>query len=181
MEKAVIASYHHITSNDEEPKHSLCPDGPDSWCRLNAAKAKGQPVPKHHYNLPSHVGKALLPIYQRLSDKQLLEWCQRGRTQKNESLHSLIWALTPKERHASLFSIEAAVAEAVLKFNAGCKRTSASILHELCMNPGQKCMQRMEGKDQRCSAASERERASAENVQCVPRERHKGASAPGAY
>lgn len=63
MEKAVMASYYHITSNDDESNHSLCPDGPDSWCRQNAAKAKGQPVPKRHYNLPPRGGKALLPIY----------------------------------------------------------------------------------------------------------------------
>lgn len=187
MEKAVMASYYHVTSNDVTSNHSLCPEGPDSWCRQNAAKAKGQPVPKHRYNLPTQVSKALLPIYQRLSDKRLLERCQRGKTQNNnESLHSLIWALAPKERHASLFSVEAAVAEAVMKFNAGCRRTSASILKELLMNPGQKCMQRMDEKDRRRSAASENKRASAENVQCLFKKRHRGANtqtdyAPGAY
>ncbi|XP_077551970.1 uncharacterized protein LOC144166315 [Haemaphysalis longicornis] len=41
MHKAVMATYHHITSNDTVSNHSLCPPGPDSWCRQNAAKAKG--------------------------------------------------------------------------------------------------------------------------------------------
>ncbi|KAH7974146.1 hypothetical protein HPB49_010548 [Dermacentor silvarum] len=107
----------------------------------------------------------------------LLERCQQGKTQNNESLHSLIWALALKERHASLFSIEAAVAEAVTKFNAGFRRTSASILQELWMNLGQKCMQHMEEKDRCRPAASEHKRASAENVQCLFKKLHRGANA----
>ncbi|KAH9377977.1 hypothetical protein HPB48_015333 [Haemaphysalis longicornis] len=60
MEKAVMATYHHIMSNDALHNHSLCPTGLDSWCRQNAALAKGEPMPKHRYNLPPHVCKALL-------------------------------------------------------------------------------------------------------------------------
>ncbi|KAH9363325.1 hypothetical protein HPB48_006431 [Haemaphysalis longicornis] len=116
MHKAVMATYHHITSNDTVSNHSLCPPGPDSWCRQNAAKAKGEPTPKHRYNLPPHVCEALLPVYERLSDEKLLQRCLQGKTQNsNESLHSMIWALAPKEKHASLFTVQAAVAEAVLK------------------------------------------------------------------
>lgn len=54
-------------------------------------------------------------------------------------------------------------------------------MQELCMNPGQKCMQRMEEKDRRRSAASECKRASAENVQCVLKKRHKGADSRTDY
>ncbi|KAH9372466.1 hypothetical protein HPB48_011316 [Haemaphysalis longicornis] len=54
MHKAAMATYYHVTSNDAVSNHSLCPTGPDSWCRHNAAKAKGEPAPKHHYNLPPH-------------------------------------------------------------------------------------------------------------------------------
>lgn len=52
MHKAVMATYYHITSNDVTSNHTLCPEGPDSWCRQNAAKAKGEPAPKHRHNLP---------------------------------------------------------------------------------------------------------------------------------
>ncbi|CAN8029505.1 unnamed protein product [Ixodes persulcatus] len=61
MQKAVMATYHHVTSNDTVSNHSLCPAGPDSWCRQNATKAPGagsHQAPKHHYNLPPHVCKA---------------------------------------------------------------------------------------------------------------------------
>ncbi|GFX59254.1 uncharacterized protein TNCV_4304861 [Trichonephila clavipes] len=32
MRKAVWAIYFHIRSSDEEPLHSFCPVGPNSWC-----------------------------------------------------------------------------------------------------------------------------------------------------
>ncbi|KAH7951096.1 hypothetical protein HPB52_004727 [Rhipicephalus sanguineus] len=41
MHTAVMATYHHITSNDDVANHTLCPAGPNSWCKQNAAKAKG--------------------------------------------------------------------------------------------------------------------------------------------
>lgn len=40
----------------------------------------------------------------------------------------MIWALAPKQKHASLFAVQAAVAEAVMKFNAGYEKASTAIL-----------------------------------------------------
>ncbi|KAM7304182.1 hypothetical protein ISCGN_014082 [Ixodes scapularis] len=187
MQKAVMATYHHVTSNDAVSNHSLCPVGPDSWCRQNAMKARGEPAPKHRHNLPPHVCKALLPLYERVSDKKLLEWCQRGKTQNNnESLHSMIWALAPKHRHGSLFTLRAAVAEAVMKFNAGNEITSARVLKELNVTPGPQSTKCMVEKDKRRTTASTRKRATAENVQRALKKRHAGANCqvdyvPGAY
>ncbi|KAG0437931.1 hypothetical protein HPB47_017219 [Ixodes persulcatus] len=173
MQRAVMVRYHHVTSNDTVSNHSLCPAGPDSWCRQNATKARGEPAFKHHYNLPPHVCKALLPLYERLSERKLLEWCQRGKTQNtNESLHSMIWALAPKHRHASLFSVEAAVAEAVLKFNAGNEIASARILRELNVTPGPQSSKRMVKKDKRRATASACKCTSADNVQRALKKRH---------
>ncbi|KAH7977652.1 hypothetical protein HPB49_003139 [Dermacentor silvarum] len=55
MQRAVIATFHHITSTDQCSNHSLCPTGEQSWCRHNTAKAKGVADPKHKYSLPSDV------------------------------------------------------------------------------------------------------------------------------
>lgn len=187
MHKAVMATYHHVTSNDSVSNHTLCPTGPDSWCRQNAAAAQGEPAPKHRYNLPPHVCQALLPIYERLAEPKLLERCQRGKTQNsNESLHSLIWSLAPKERHASLFSVQAAVAEAVARFNAGNLQASSQILSELSVNSGLHNMKRMAEKDRRRTAQSVCKRASAENVRQALKKRHTGQNKqsdymPGAY
>ncbi|KAH9364224.1 hypothetical protein HPB48_003404 [Haemaphysalis longicornis] len=71
-----MATYHHITSNDTVSNPSLCPPGPDLWCRQNAAKAKGEPTPKTQIqHRPPHVCEALLPVYKRLSDEKLLQRC----------------------------------------------------------------------------------------------------------
>ncbi|XP_077537466.1 uncharacterized protein LOC144149688 [Haemaphysalis longicornis] len=182
MEKAVMATYHHITSNDALYNHILCPTGPDSWCRQNAALAKGEPMPKHRYNFPPHVCKALLPIYQRLSNKKLLDRCSRGKTQNsNESLHSLIWALAPKERHASLFTVQAAVAEAVMRFNAGNAKTSSGILKALSLNPSVKSTKRMTEKDHQRAQDSARKHTSAERVQQALKKRHSRANKQSDY
>lgn len=187
MQKAVMATYRHITSNDRVSDHSLCPSGPDSWCRQNAAQAKNEPIPNHRYNLPSHVCEALRPVYECLSEEKLLERCQRSMTQNNnECLHSMIWALAPKEQHASLFAVEAAVAEAVMKFNSGNARTSSAILQELHLSSGLLNSQRMAEKDDRRAAASARKRASAENLQRTFKKRHSGSCRqtdyiPGGY
>lgn len=186
-QRAVMATYHHVTSNDDVANHTFCPTGPDSWCKQNAAKAKGEPAPKHRRKLPPHVCQALLPIYERLADKKLLQRCQRGKTQNNnESLHSMIWALAPKERHASLFTVEAAVAEAVLKFNAGNAKASEDILRELSLNPSKPSHTRMTEKDRRRTVASAKKREAAENLHQSLKKRHKGANSqqdymPGAY
>lgn len=96
----------------------------------------------------------------------------------------LIWALAPKEQHASLFAVEAAVAEAVMKFNSGNARTSSAILQELHLSSGLLNSQRMAEKDDR--RASARKRASAENLQRTFKKRHSGSCRqtdyiPGGY
>ncbi|KAH9381902.1 hypothetical protein HPB48_015378 [Haemaphysalis longicornis] len=180
MHKAVMATYYHVTSNDAVSNHSLCPTGPDS--------PKGSQPPSTATTCPPHVCEALLPVYERLADHKLLERCQRGKTQNsNESLHSVIWSLAPKERHASLHSVEAAVAEAVMRFNAGSQLASSKILQELNMTVGTLSSTRMAEKDRRRTKDSSRRRTSAENVQRTLKKRHLGGAssqddyAAGAY
>ncbi|KAH7970905.1 hypothetical protein HPB49_016634 [Dermacentor silvarum] len=52
MHRAIMATCHHVTSNDQVSNHSLCPTALDSWCLQNTAQAKGKLIPKHRYNLP---------------------------------------------------------------------------------------------------------------------------------
>lgn len=186
MRNAVLATYHHVTSTDARPNHSLCPKGEESWCIHNKAVAKKEPPPKHRYCLPEYVADALLPIYTRLSDKKLLECCQRGKTQNsNECLHSVIWSLVPKSRHASLYTVESAVAEAVTRFNAGKEHASEAILKELHINKGSVMAQRCAEKDQRRLLVSDRKHANAENFrQAMRRKRGKQIDAdyvPGGF
>ncbi|KAH7953714.1 hypothetical protein HPB49_011513 [Dermacentor silvarum] len=150
-------------STDASPKHSDCPNGEESWCKYNRALAKQETPPKHHYNLPEHVDDALRPLYTRLSDKKLLKRCQRGKTQNpNESLHSVIWSLVWKNKHASLFTVEAAVAEAVTRFNTSKGRADAAILNELHLQQNAVASERCSEKDSRRLVASEKKHADAE-------------------
>ncbi|GFY02916.1 uncharacterized protein TNCV_3507961 [Trichonephila clavipes] len=41
MRKAVWAVSFHIRSNDEEPLHSFCPVGPNSWCKYQSQVVEG--------------------------------------------------------------------------------------------------------------------------------------------
>lgn len=186
MKRAVMATYRHVTSTDNNPDHSLCPTGRDSWCRHNSAVARGESAPKHSYNLPKDVARALLPVYERLSERKLLERCFRGKTQNsNESFHSVIWNLVPKERHSSLFAVEAAVAEAVLHFNTGSQHAAAKILGELNTHlPGTGHKKATE-KDVRRSRMSRKKLEGANAMKKGVKRRHQDSMhpdyAPGAY
>ena len=39
MMMAVQATLHHMTSTDDRPVHHMCPEGENSWCSYNIAKA----------------------------------------------------------------------------------------------------------------------------------------------
>ncbi|XP_075734797.1 uncharacterized protein LOC142775982 [Rhipicephalus microplus] len=148
MRRAVMASYHHVTSTDEEPHHDLCPEGADSWCRHKASKITGVPPPKHSYKLPRYVADALLPIYERLSQASLLQRCLGAKTQNaSESFHSVLWSLMPKEQHASLIAVETALHDAVLRYNAGFYRATQELASSVGLTPGHLAIQRAAEKD----------------------------------
>ncbi|KAH7961416.1 hypothetical protein HPB52_008910 [Rhipicephalus sanguineus] len=117
-----MATYHHIMSNDNVANHTLCPAGPNSWCKQNAAKAK----------------------------------------------------------------VEAAVAEAALKFNACNERASEDIMKELSLNASWQSRSRIAEKDRRRMAASAKKRQTTEDFHRSLQKRHTGATnqkdyMPGAY
>lgn len=148
MQQAVMATYYHVTSTDDEPHHEFCPEGPTSWCRHQAAEAEGKPQPPHKYRLASHVAEALLPIYQRLSEPQLLERCQGKKTQNAaESLHSVIWSLLSKDEHASLVTVETAVSDAICRYNSGTLRAYKEFCKSIGLQPSVHALRRASEKD----------------------------------
>ena len=42
MMMAVQANLHHMTSTDDRPVHHMCPEGENSWCLYNIAKARNE-------------------------------------------------------------------------------------------------------------------------------------------
>lgn len=113
MRRAVMATYHPITSTDQDPHHELCPEGAESWCRHKAAEAKGEPQPKH--NPPDYAAAAMLPtngfhrsLFFSAAWERRLRMCE-------ESFRSILWSLMPKEQHSSL------------RYNVGCCKATEVI------------------------------------------------------
>lgn len=128
---------------------------------------------KRTHNLPPLVCKALLRVYEHLSDRKLIQGCQRAKNQNsNDSLHFVKWSLAPKERHASLFTVEAAVTEAVMRFNAGNAKTFTIILKELSFNPGPTSAKRVDEKDKHWETDSTCKCAAADSLQGILKKRH---------
>ncbi len=73
MKKRIFLILYHLSSNDENPKHFHCPPGERSWCFWQRALAKDETPGGHkeHETIPVDIGKHMVPIFQRLSDKKL--------------------------------------------------------------------------------------------------------------
>ena len=121
MITAITAIYCHH-AND----HSYCPPGESSRCKYN----RGDPsyAPKE---IQPEVLDLMEPVFERLSDEDLLERLQRGDMQNsNEALHSLIWRRCPKGVFASLEIIRLSTSLAVIQQNVG-SIGLANVLHSL--------------------------------------------------
>ena len=138
LKKRIFAILLHLSSSDKNPKHVHCPPGETSWCFWQRAIAKSETPGSHadHETLPSDVGRKLVPIFQRLSEENLLKRCACSATQNaNESLHNLIWKQCPKTTFCGRKTVETAVALALCQFSMGA--TSQSVLcRVLGMTPG---------------------------------------------
>ncbi|XP_053945027.1 uncharacterized protein LOC128854730 isoform X6 [Anastrepha ludens] len=112
MKKAIWATFYHYSSTDRKPKHHFCPEGRESWCKWQQAKAKNELKNfLHDYTeLPKIVLDAIKPIYNDLSNDKLLERCVGGFTQNsNESFNQLIWKIAPKTMNSGAKIVNIAV------------------------------------------------------------------------
>ena len=86
------------------------------------------------------IGKMLVPIFQRLSDKDLLKRCARNKTlNPNEFFHNIIWKICPK----TIFVGKRTVTLAACQFSMG-----LSFQNVLCrimnLSPGKHLERRVE-------------------------------------
>ena len=108
MSKAVHAILKHYASTPEKPQHEDCPMGKDSWCSYNRDQATGQTthVPIKD-PLPEAVVKVIQPTFDRLGSEEFLEGCQSCLDQNNnESLHHVVWGMSPKEPFSTVLFIQ---------------------------------------------------------------------------
>ncbi|XP_048243127.1 uncharacterized protein LOC125376009 [Haliotis rufescens] len=121
---AIWASLFHCMSTDDSPHHTRCPTGPSSWCFYNRALANDLEPPAHADNirhfLDAEIAEKMVPVYQRMSDENLLKRMVKGKTQNaNECLHSVIWSRCPKTVFVGARRLHRAVASAIASFNEG--------------------------------------------------------------
>ncbi|CAN7947863.1 unnamed protein product [Ixodes hexagonus] len=176
MEKAVQATLLHMTSTDEAPDHSHCPEGYSCWCSYNRALANHEEPPPHKNPLPGFIRTALEPVFERLGDRALLKRCSDGMTQNAiECLHSVIWGQNSKNTHDSLLSVERAVAEAVSRFNQGMAKTSKAVAAQLGYSTGSCLIRRSLEKDRRRLRKANKAHSESEKVKKRMAKRHKPA------
>lgn len=79
MKNAVWAEFFHLGSTNENPKHRLCPDPPETWCKYKKAQANNE---EYDHNKHTHFPKAVMdlikPIFIDLSKDELLKRCLHG-------------------------------------------------------------------------------------------------------
>ena len=124
MRNRIWATLFHCMSTDEEPHHTRCPQGVDSWCFHQRALARDADPPSHlehiKHALDHDVAEAMVPVYKHMSDPNLLKRLQKGQTQNNnECLHSVIWSRCTKTVFEGHQKLHGAVASAVGGFNEG--------------------------------------------------------------
>jgi len=118
--KRKFGSLYHKLSCDEKPQHDECPEGEDSWCSWQKAKATGTlHEHKHKSALPQDVYKALTPVYEELSRDDLLKRCVGSCTQNNESFNSIVWSLAPKSVSSDKVDLDIAATIATCVYNDG--------------------------------------------------------------
>ena len=112
MSKATHAILKHYSSTHENPRHEDCPSGNESWCSYNRDLATGQTTHCLIQDpLPQAVVNAIQSTFDRLGDKHFLAGCEKCLNQiNNESLHHVIWRMSPKEQFISQQEASLAVA-----------------------------------------------------------------------
>lgn len=128
MQSDIMATLAHCSSTDDKHDHSLCPKGISSWCFFEKSIARKE-KPGSHNNMPVYLNQTvsthIKPIFERLSQIDLLSTCSLGLTQNsNEGLHSTVWKLCPKTIFVSKNKIDIAAAKAVSIFNFGALKSS---------------------------------------------------------
>ncbi|XP_076666549.1 uncharacterized protein LOC143368062 [Andrena cerasifolii] len=145
MEEAVMATLDHCSSTDSKLNHARCPKGKQSWCFYNRAKSTRRKPMSHtpmSLKLSEDVATKVKPLYERLSNENLMARCCKGGTQNaNESLHEKVWRFCPKTTFVSKARLEVAVARAVSEFNMGCvasltvrKQTAGEVVSETAIS-----------------------------------------------
>ncbi|GFY18261.1 uncharacterized protein LOC101238613 [Trichonephila clavipes] len=107
------------------PTHTLldstpCPEGSESWCRYQRAKAAGSPLKEIEQGLPNKIINQIKPTYLKLCNETLLKKCLHGKTQNcNESYNNILWNIVPKNIFIGLETFRLGALLALILYNSG--------------------------------------------------------------
>ncbi|CAB3993918.1 Hypothetical predicted protein [Paramuricea clavata] len=153
MAKSIKASLYHVASTDLNPQHHLCPNGKDSWCGYK----RDEESYKHKNGIPECIVKKIKPIFDELSQPQLLQKCTHGMTQNvNECLNGLIWDRCPKTTYVEHETVALSTYLAVVKFNDG-DISFLKIFEDLDIKPGSFTAQELSSGGKSSSGEAENE------------------------
>lgn len=148
MRKAIWAIWNHKASTDIEPIHDFCPEGPESWCTYQKARALNTlETYKHKNTIPRAIMDVIKPVFTDLSMPALLRRCLKGKTQNaNESYNNILWSVCPKKGFVGAKVIEIAAYEAALVYNDG-NKSKSKVLENLKIFPGKHFEKSMKNLD----------------------------------
>ncbi|CAF3316588.1 unnamed protein product [Rotaria sp. Silwood2] len=112
----------------QRPPYPVC-----SNCSLNIYVyfKTGTKYDQQKHSLPKYVMEAIKPVFEDLASKETLQHVLNGSSQNaNESFHSLLWSMAPKNRYCSGTIIDICLGLAVMIYNDG-YLSIGEILHEL--------------------------------------------------
>lgn len=147
MRTAVWATYFHLLSTDNIPRHELCPKGELSWCKYQRSLISGEKY-THKHSVPEPVMCEIKPIFRDLSNIDLLRKCLHGRTQNpNESFNNVIWTRIPKNTFVGIKTLKVGVLDAIISFNCGALG-KVQVIQKLCGDAGGNCVVGLKQIDQ---------------------------------
>ncbi|GFV42762.1 uncharacterized protein LOC101238613 [Trichonephila clavipes] len=120
MMSSVIAAFFHCVSGKNNSLHGQCPEGSESWCRYQRAKAAGSPLKEIEQGLPNKIINQIKPTYLKLCNETLLKKCLHGKTQNcNESYNNILWNIVPKNIFIGLETFRLDALLALILYNSG--------------------------------------------------------------
>ena len=152
MKEAINAIKHHIIEEPTKPlafQHRFCPKAKDSWCYFQRDEASETNSNHNAARLPHAFMQELSPIFDRLSNEDLLKRCLLGLTQnQNESLNGTLWTLIPKTLFLGKRQVTIGVCEAISVFNTGAA-AKAVFMEKLGLPVGRNMLRALRREDNR--------------------------------
>ncbi|GFX35751.1 uncharacterized protein LOC101238613 [Trichonephila clavipes] len=120
MSSVIAAFFFHCVSGKNNSLHGQCPEGSESWCRYQRAKAAGSPLKEIEQGLPNKIINQIKPTYLKLCNETLLKnvFMVRHRTAM-KVITTFCGILFPKNIFIGLETFRLGALLALILYNSG--------------------------------------------------------------